>query len=102
MGAKFGCNFLQPAPQINMLQPKVIITIAIIMLKLWPAAGCEAKVEAELSSCPLSKNLINVHAILTNNTDTFQNLFEYTLKNLSLVSINSIKFARNGYLGAAR
>ena len=101
MGAKFGCNFLQPAPQINMLQPKVIITIAI-KLKPWPAAGCEAKVEAELSSCPLSKNLINVHAILINNTDTFQNLFEYTLKNLSLVSINFIKFPRQGYLGAAR
>ena len=33
-------------------QPKAIITIVIIRLKLWPAAGCEAKVEAEFSSRP--------------------------------------------------
>ena len=33
-------------------QPKVRITIVIIKLKLWPAAGFEAKVAAELSSRP--------------------------------------------------
>ena len=37
----------------NRPQPKVIITIVIIQLKLWPAAGCEARVGAELSSHPL-------------------------------------------------
>ena len=31
----------------------VIITIVIIKLKLWPVAGCEAEVVAELSSRPL-------------------------------------------------
>ena len=36
----------------------VIITIVIIKLKLWPAAGCEAKVAAELSSHPLD-SLVN-------------------------------------------
>ena len=29
------------------------MTIVIIKLKLWPAAGCEAKAAAELSSRPL-------------------------------------------------
>ena len=29
----------------DMAQPKVIIAIVIINLKLWPAAGCEAKVK---------------------------------------------------------
>ena len=43
---------LSAASPTNRLQPKVIITIVIIKLKLWPAAGCEAKVVAELSSCP--------------------------------------------------
>ena len=36
----------------NRPQPKVIITIELIKLTLWPAAGCEAKVAAELSSRP--------------------------------------------------
>ena len=40
-------------------QPKVIITIVIIKLKLWPAAGCEAKVAAELSSRPLEDFAFN-------------------------------------------
>ena len=41
---------LSAASPTNRPQPKDIITIVIIKLKLWPAAGCEAKVEAELSS----------------------------------------------------
>ena len=50
MGAKFGPNFLRPAPQTG-LSPKPLIEI--IKFKLWPAAGCEPKVAAELSSHPL-------------------------------------------------
>ena len=34
MGVKFGCNFLSAASLTNRPQPKVIITIAIIKLKL--------------------------------------------------------------------
>ena len=45
---------LSAASLTNRPQPKVIITIVIIKLKLWPAAGCEAKVAAELSSHPLA------------------------------------------------
>ena len=45
---------LSAASPTNRPQPKVIVTIVIIKLKLWPAAGCEAKVAAELSSRPLS------------------------------------------------
>ena len=33
-------------------QFKVLIAIVIIKLKLWPAAGCEAKVAPELNSYP--------------------------------------------------
>ena len=44
---------LSAASPTNRPQPKVIMTIVIIKLKLWPAAGCEAKVAAELSSRPL-------------------------------------------------
>ena len=36
----------------NRPQPKVIITIVTIKLKLWLAAGSEAKVGAKLSFCP--------------------------------------------------
>ena len=43
---------LSAASPTNRPQPKVIITIVIIKLKLWPAAGCEAKVAAKLSSSP--------------------------------------------------
>ena len=52
MGAKFGCNILHASPT-NRPQPKAI-TIVIVRLKLWPAAGCEAKVEDELSSRALA------------------------------------------------
>ena len=41
---------LSAASPTNRSQPKVFITIN--KLKLWPAAGCEAKVTAELSFCP--------------------------------------------------
>ena len=44
---------LSAASPTNRPQPKVIETIVIIKLKLWPPAGCEAKVAAELSSRPL-------------------------------------------------
>ena len=44
---------LSAASPTNRPQPKVIITIVIIKLKLWPAAGCEAEVVAELSPRPL-------------------------------------------------
>ena len=43
---------LSAASPKNRPQPKVIIIIVIIKLKLWPAAGCEATVAAELSSRP--------------------------------------------------
>ena len=43
---------LSAASPTNRPQPKVIITKVIIKLKLWLAAGCEAKVAAELSSHP--------------------------------------------------
>ena len=46
---------LSVASPTNRPHPKVIITIVIIKLKLWPAAGCEAEVAAELSSHPLIK-----------------------------------------------
>ena len=36
----------------NRPQTKVIKTIRIIKLKLWPAAGCEAKAAAEIGSRP--------------------------------------------------
>ena len=45
------------ASPTNRPQPEVIITIAIIKLKLWQAAGCEAKAAAELSSRPLVVSL---------------------------------------------
>ena len=44
---------LSAASPKNRPQPKVIIILVIIKLKLWPAAGCEATVAAELSSRPL-------------------------------------------------
>ena len=43
---------LSAASPTNRPQPKVIVAIVIIKLKLWPVAGCEAKVAAELSSLP--------------------------------------------------
>ena len=43
---------LSAASPTNRPQPKVIITKVIMKLMLWPAAGCEAKVVAELSSRP--------------------------------------------------
>ena len=46
IGVKFGCNFLQPAPQTD-LSPRSLITIVIIKPKMWPAAGCEAKFAAK-------------------------------------------------------
>ena len=46
------------ASPTNRPQPKVKIKIVIIKLKLWPAAGCEAKVVAELSSHPLGLNVV--------------------------------------------
>ena len=54
---------LSAASPTNRPQPKVIITIVIIKLKLWPAAGCEAKVAAELSSRPWGKGLEEVFRI---------------------------------------
>ena len=47
-------------------QPKGIITIVTIKLKLWPVAGSEVKGVAELSSCPLKKrqHLIQISSIL--------------------------------------
>ena len=53
MRAKFGCNFLRPAPQAGLSWAHGHITKVIIELKLWPAAGCEAKIAAEISSRPL-------------------------------------------------
>ena len=53
MAAKFGRNYLRPTLTNRPLR-KVIITIVIIKLKLWPVAGCEANVAAELSSRPLT------------------------------------------------
>ena len=47
MRAKFRHKFLPPATQTG-LSLRLIITI-VIMLKLWPAAGCEAKVAPKLS-----------------------------------------------------
>ena len=44
---------LSAASLTNRPQPKVLIAIVIIKLKLWPAACCEAKVVAELSLRPL-------------------------------------------------
>ena len=41
---------LSAASHINRPQPKVIIAIVLVKLKLWAAAGCEAKVAAELNS----------------------------------------------------
>ena len=61
MGTKFGHN--SPVCPTNKPQPKVIITIVIIKLKLWPAAGCEAKLVAELSSRPLPLIVCPSHAI---------------------------------------
>ena len=43
---------LSVARPTNRPHPKVIITIVMLKLKLWPATGCEAKVVAELSSHP--------------------------------------------------
>ena len=45
---------LSAASPTNRPQPKVIITILMMLmkLKLWPATGCEAKVAAELSCRP--------------------------------------------------
>ena len=45
---------ISAASPTNRPQPKVIKTIVMIKLKLWPAAGCKAKVAAELSSRPLT------------------------------------------------
>ena len=44
---------LSAASPTNRPQLKVIITKVIIWLKLWLAAGCEATVKAQLSSCAL-------------------------------------------------
>ena len=43
---------LSAAGPTNRPQAKVIKTILIIKLKLWPAAGCEAKAVAEIGSRP--------------------------------------------------
>ena len=43
---------LSAAGLTNRPQAKVIKTILIIKLKLWPAAGCEAKAAAEIGSRP--------------------------------------------------
>ena len=40
---------LSAAGPTNRPQPKIIITIVIIKLKLWLATGCEAKVAAEIA-----------------------------------------------------
>ena len=45
VGAKFSHNFLRPAPQTG-LSPRSYLTIVMIKLKVWPAAGFEAKVVA--------------------------------------------------------
>ena len=37
-------------------QPKIIITIVTMKLKLWVAVGCEAKVGTELSFRPLHRS----------------------------------------------
>ena len=53
-------------------QPKVMIAIVVmIKLKLWPATGCEAKVGAELSSCPstvlfMQWNVVDAASDVTN------------------------------------
>ena len=53
-GSQIRPQLSAPSP-IKRPQPKVMIAIVVmIKLKLWPATGCEAKVEAELSSCPLT------------------------------------------------
>ena len=62
MGAKFDRN--RP-------QPKVIIAIVIMKRKLWPAAGCEAKVSAELSSRPLFTFYSAARAAVGNNKRSF-------------------------------
>ena len=50
-------NHIRPqisaASLTNRPQPKAIITIIILKLKLWPTAGCEATIAAEISSRPL-------------------------------------------------
>ena len=51
MGAKIQPQ-LSAASPANRPRPKVIKTIVTTKLKLWTAAGCEAKVGAELSSRP--------------------------------------------------
>ena len=48
MGAKFSGNFLQPAQKQASAQGH-----NNNKLNLWPAAGCEAKVVADISSRPL-------------------------------------------------
>ena len=45
-GSQIRSQFSAGSPNIRP-QPKVIITIVMIMLKLWPAAGCETKVVTE-------------------------------------------------------
>ena len=45
---------LSAAGPTNRPQAKVIKTILIIKIKLWPAAGCEAKAAAEIGSRPLA------------------------------------------------
>ena len=45
---------LSAAGPNNRPQPKVIITIAIIKLKLWPAAGYEVKAAAKFGSSRLA------------------------------------------------
>ena len=57
---------LSAASAINRPQPKVMITIVIIKLKLHPAAGCEAKVGAKLSSrsLPMVTEIQSVNKLL--------------------------------------
>ena len=52
-GSQIRLQLSAASPTNRPPEPKVIITIVIIKLKLWPAAGSEAKVVAELSSRPL-------------------------------------------------
>ena len=63
------------ASPTNRTQAKVIITIVIIQLQLWPATGCEAKPAAEFGSRPLVKN--NTNGInITDSSELCFNLVE--------------------------
>ena len=54
---------LSAASPTNRPQPKVIILIVIIKLKLWPAADCKAKVVAELCENLLKVGVLACHNI---------------------------------------